>query len=119
MTYEYWTLYKPETKQRLDLRYNKMWDEWENLISYDHINHETWKRLPQDLLSQLPENIRKYGFKTPRNLYYEKYYQEALIRANELMDAKPNTVKAYELELLTETIEKYENEHYPMGIDKE
>ena len=35
MTYEYWTLYKPETKQRLDLRYNKIWDEWENLISYD------------------------------------------------------------------------------------
>ena len=83
------------------------------------INYETWKRLPQNLLSQLPENIRKYGFKTPKNFYYKEYYKDALARASKLMDAKPNTVDAYELELLVKTIEKYEDEHYPIDIDKE
>ncbi len=42
----------------------------------------------------------------------KKNYQEALIRVEKIWDAKPNTVKGDELEILSVLIEKYEKDHY-------
>ncbi|PIF32609.1 hypothetical protein CLU81_3156 [Flavobacterium sp. 9] len=44
----------------------------------------------------------------------EKDYDLALERVNVLFDAEPNTVEAYELDILVTLIEKYEQIHYPI-----
>jgi len=46
----------------------------------------------------------------------EKDYKEALKMAYSLMDAKPDTKRGVELELLTFLIEKYEEEHFPIDM---
>ena len=44
----------------------------------------------------------------------EANYEQALERLNEIFDAKPNTPKGDELELLALLIDNYETEHYPI-----
>lgn len=45
----------------------------------------------------------------------EKDYQLALERLEEIFDAKKGTPEGDELEILSWLIEKYEDEHYPIG----
>jgi HTH-type transcriptional regulator/antitoxin HigA len=45
----------------------------------------------------------------------EADYEAALITAETLMDAKPNTPRADRLEVLATLIESYEEKHYPIG----
>jgi HTH-type transcriptional regulator/antitoxin HigA len=42
-------------------------------------------------------------------------YEKALARVDILMDAKPGTSKADELDVLVTLIEAYENKHYPIA----
>jgi len=44
----------------------------------------------------------------------EKEYKKALIRLEELFDAKTGTEKGDELEILSILIDNYENEHFPI-----
>jgi HTH-type transcriptional regulator/antitoxin HigA len=46
----------------------------------------------------------------------KKDYQQALARLEEIFDARPNTAKGDELEILSMLIEKYENKHFPIEI---
>ena len=43
-------------------------------------------------------------------------YEKALHRIDTLFDAKPNTAKGDEFELLSLLIDKYEEEHYPIDL---
>ncbi len=43
-------------------------------------------------------------------------YEKALNRIETIFDAKPNTVKGDEFELLALLIDKYEEEHYPVDL---
>ena len=43
-------------------------------------------------------------------------YEAALARADTLMDAKPNTSEADELDVLATLIEAYEDKHFPMDL---
>jgi HTH-type transcriptional regulator/antitoxin HigA len=52
----------------------------------------------------------------PRVLKTEKDYQEALHRAEALMDATPGSPEEEELELLALLIEAYEDTHFPMDF---
>jgi hypothetical protein len=117
MTWEYWTIYKPDTKQRLNLRCDERWG-WEIDIHYDNI-HESWEKIPENFLPQVEPHIKKWGFKTPRNIYDEDTYKKALDRLDKLMDAKPDSTDAYELEMLIAVIEPYEDEHYPISEPSE
>lgn len=45
----------------------------------------------------------------------EKEYRQALKRMLEIFDAKPNTNKGSEFELLMDVIENYENTHYNLN----
>lgn len=45
-------------------------------------------------------------------------YPAALVRANELMDAKPGTPEAEELDRLADELVAYEDEHIPIGDHK-
>lgn len=45
----------------------------------------------------------------------EKDYEKALSRLDEIFDAPTNTKEGDEAELLVLLIEKYEDEHYPIG----
>jgi len=46
----------------------------------------------------------------------EKDYERALKRIEEIWDAKPNSKDEDELDILVTLVEKYETEHYPIGI---
>lgn len=46
----------------------------------------------------------------------ETDYENAMERIEAIFDAKPDTPKGDELELLTLLIEKYEEEHYPIEL---
>jgi HTH-type transcriptional regulator/antitoxin HigA len=46
----------------------------------------------------------------------ESEYKTALIKLEKLFNAKPNTAKGDELELLSLLIEKYEQEKYPIDM---
>lgn len=46
----------------------------------------------------------------------ETDYQHALIRLEQIFDAKQNTVEGEELELLGILISNFENEHYPIEL---
>ena len=43
-------------------------------------------------------------------------YEKALNRIETIFDAKPNTAKGDEFELLSLLIDKYEEEHYPIDL---
>jgi len=43
-------------------------------------------------------------------------YEKALNRVDTIFDAKPNTTKGDEFELLSLLIDKYEEEHYPIDL---
>jgi HTH-type transcriptional regulator/antitoxin HigA len=49
----------------------------------------------------------------------KKEYEEALKRLEVLWGAKPDTTEDDELELLATLIDKYEEEHFPIGNEKE
>ena len=46
----------------------------------------------------------------------EKDYQKALDRLEEIFDAKKETEKGDELEILSILIDRYENENFPIGL---
>jgi len=46
----------------------------------------------------------------------ESEYKSALIKLEKIFNAKPNTLKGDELELLSLLIEKYEQEKYPIDM---
>ena len=46
----------------------------------------------------------------------EKDYFQTLERLEEIFDAKPGTKEGDELEILGILLEKYENEHFPIGL---
>ena len=46
----------------------------------------------------------------------EKDYQKALERLEDIFDAKKNTEEGDELEILSILIDRYENEHFPIGM---
>src|SRR5689334_1797530 len=46
----------------------------------------------------------------------KKDYKEALLKLENIFDAKPGTSKGDELEVLSILIEKYEDEHFPIGL---
>lgn len=46
----------------------------------------------------------------------EKDYQEALMRLDQLFDAKKGSQKGDELEILTILIERYEKDHFPIDL---
>jgi HTH-type transcriptional regulator/antitoxin HigA len=46
----------------------------------------------------------------------EKDYNQALERLETIFDAKPGSVEGDELEVLGILIDKYENEHFPIGL---
>jgi HTH-type transcriptional regulator/antitoxin HigA len=46
----------------------------------------------------------------------KKDYQQALGRLEQIFDAKKNSEEGYELEVLSILIEKYEDEHFPIGF---
>lgn len=43
-------------------------------------------------------------------------YKKAIKRLEQIFDAKPNTTKGDELELLALLIDKYEKDHYPIAM---
>ncbi|MBU4374764.1 MAG: hypothetical protein KJ714_10115 [Euryarchaeota archaeon] len=52
----------------------------------------------------------------PKVIKSEAEYQEALAHLEALMDAQPGTPEEEELELFAVLIEKYEQEHFPIGL---
>jgi HTH-type transcriptional regulator/antitoxin HigA len=46
----------------------------------------------------------------------EKDYEEALAEIERLFDARPGTIEADRLEILTTLVEAYENQHYPIPL---
>jgi len=42
-------------------------------------------------------------------------HEQALLRIDELMDAKPGTEDGAELDVLVTLVEAFENEHFPIG----
>jgi HTH-type transcriptional regulator/antitoxin HigA len=52
----------------------------------------------------------------PRVIKTEEEYQAALAHLESLMDATPDSAEEQELELFSVLIEKFENEHYPIGL---
>jgi HTH-type transcriptional regulator/antitoxin HigA len=53
---------------------------------------------------------------TVRPIKTKKDYQNALNRLEVIFDAKPNSPQGDELEVLGILIDKYEQEHYPIGF---
>jgi len=53
---------------------------------------------------------------TLRLIKTKKDYQNALARLEVIFDAKPGTSQGDELEVLGILIDKYEQEHYPIGF---
>ena len=48
------------------------------------------------------------------NIKTEEEYEEILLRVWELMNAESGSADEKELELLSEVVEKYEDEHFPI-----
>lgn len=53
---------------------------------------------------------------TIRPIRNEQDYQRALVRLEELFDARKGTKEGDELEVLAILIDTYENEHFPIGM---
>lgn len=53
---------------------------------------------------------------TVRPIKNKKDYAQALERLEAIFDAKKNTTDGDELEVLSILIDKYENEHFPIGL---
>ena len=53
---------------------------------------------------------------TVKPIRTEQDYNEAVKRINELINAKPNTPEEAELDVLTDLVWAYEEEHYPMPL---
>ncbi len=54
--------------------------------------------------------------KIVRPIHTEDEYDKALVRVDEIFDAKKGTKEGDELELLLILIEKYEDEHHPVPL---
>ena len=53
---------------------------------------------------------------TPKIIKTDAEYQAALTRIDQLMNARPRTPEADELELLATLVDIYENEQYPIEL---
>ena len=49
-------------------------------------------------------------------IHTEKDYNQALTRIDEIFDAKPGTIHADELEILSLLVDNYEEEHFPIDL---
>ena len=58
----------------------------------------------------------KFSKMTVRPIKNKKDYAQALERLEAIFDAKKNTTDGDELEVLSILIDKYENEHFPVGL---
>lgn len=58
----------------------------------------------------------KFKAMTIKPIKTKKDYQQALERLEFIFDAKKNTKESDELEILSILIEKYEDEHFPIGF---
>jgi hypothetical protein len=98
----------------MQLRHSEQWG-WEVGIDYNndgHVKSHHWNRLEGKLLEQVEPAIKEHGFLLPRSIINQQEYEYALVRADKLMDAIPNSRDSKELELLAVEIERWENEHY-------
>lgn len=53
---------------------------------------------------------------TPKVIKSKTQYERTMARVDEIFDAKPGTQEGDELELLLLLVEKYEEEHFPIGL---
>lgn len=53
---------------------------------------------------------------TPKVIKSKTQYERTMARVDEIFDAKPGTREGDELELLLLLVEKYEEEHFPIGL---
>lgn len=53
---------------------------------------------------------------TPKVIKSKAQYEKTMARVDEIFDAKPGTSAGDELELLLLLVEKYEEEHFPVGL---
>ena len=60
--------------------------------------------------------LKQFKEKEMKIIKTESEYKNALIKLEKLFNAKPNTSKGDELELLALLIEKYEQEKYPIDM---
>lgn len=110
--YEYYVLYKPETKQELEIRHSERW-RWEyNWGKKGEQNR--WAKFNDELLPQIEPNLKKYGYKMPQTIVSEEEYQIALKRAWELFDSEPGSIEEHELIRWVNVIEAYEDKYYPV-----
>jgi HTH-type transcriptional regulator/antitoxin HigA len=58
----------------------------------------------------------KFKTMTIKPIKTKKDYQQALGRLEQIFDAKKNSEEGDELEVLSILIEKYEDEHFPIGF---
>lgn len=58
----------------------------------------------------------KFKTMTIKPIKTKKDYQQALERLEQIFDAKKNSKEGDELEVLSILIEKYEDEHFPIGF---
>ena len=64
------------------------------------------------MIKLMPIKFEAMNIKPIKN---KKDYQQALYRLEKIFDAKKNTAEGDELEILSILIEKYEDEHFPIG----
>ena len=64
-------------------------------------------------MTRLTQTKFKMKIKPIKN---EQDYQNALSRLEQIFDAKPETPKGDELEILSIVIDNYENERFPIGM---
>jgi HTH-type transcriptional regulator/antitoxin HigA len=60
--------------------------------------------------------LQKFSKMTVKPIKNKKDYAQALERLEVIFDAKKNTTEGDELEVLSILIDKYENEHFPIGL---
>jgi hypothetical protein len=111
MSWEYYVLYKPETKQELEIRYDDRWGweyNWKNPGGKDR-----WAKFDDRQLPFIESHLKKYGYKMPpKYLHSETDYNNALKRIEALMDSKPNSIEGHELLRWVDAIERYEEKYF-------
>ena len=66
--------------------------------------------------SMIKLTLHKFSKMTVKPIKNKKDYAQALERLEVIFDAKKNTIDGDELEVLSILIDKYENEHFPIGL---
>lgn len=107
MSYKYYILYDPNREVETELRYHERW-EWRGPEEAEFSN------VPKRSLPFVEDNIKKYGYESPRTIWTDKQYNAALERVGRLMDAKPGTIEYHELNKWFDVVEEYEDRTFPI-----